>query len=164
MSPHALYGTVSVSQAFAFRAPVTLKSTYGAVAILDPNGTYKSTTVSYPLVATTTITVPAVSGYQLAIRGVTIKSSGLQGTFCNIGSQDTNSFPVSITLNGTAMMLDVATAYKHATCQTMTWPYSTWNFSGIPGSTVSATVNVDPNNVYHDANVFDNSASIVGTI
>jgi hypothetical protein len=138
-------------------------STYGATAILDPNGMYKSSTVSYSL-ATTSITVPAVSGYQLAVRGITIKSTGLQGTFCNIGSSDTTSFPVSVTLNGVSQTLDVANAYKHGTCQTVTWPYSAWNFAGAPGTSVSATVNIDPNNVYHDANVFDNSASIVGTI
>ena len=139
-------------------------STYVAAAIIDPNSMYKTSIVSYPLGTSTLITAPAVTGYQLAVRGITIKSTGLQATFCNLGTQDTTSFPVMITLNGTSMTLDVATAYKHSTCQPMTWSYSTWNFSGAPGATVSATVNVDPNNVYHDTNVFDNSASIVGTI
>jgi hypothetical protein len=139
-------------------------STYGAAAILDPNGMYKSMTVAYPLSTTTSITVPAVAGFQLAVRGITIKSNGLQGTFCNLGSQDTTSFPVKITLNGMSQTLDVATAYKHGTCQTMTWPYSTWNFTGATGATVSATVNVDPMNMFNETNELDNSASIVGSI
>ncbi len=139
-------------------------STYGVTAILDPNATYKTSTVSYLSAGTTTIVVPAVSGFQLAVRGVTLKSSGLQGTFCNLGTQDVVNFPAQVTLNGISQMLDVTTAHVHGTCGTITWPYSTWSFAGQPGSQASVSVNIDPNNIYGDTNRLDNSASLVGTI
>ncbi len=139
-------------------------TTYALVGAVDPNGMYKTSSLNYALSATTTLAVPAIAGYHLSVRGVQIKSSGLQATFCNLGDQDLGSYPVRVTVNGTSKDLDVPGAYMHGKCQSVTWTYDLWNVSSALGTMVNATINVDPNNIYKESNEFDNAASIVGSI
>jgi len=139
-------------------------STIGAVTLIDPNGLYKQGQIKYPLNGTATITVPALTGTQLAVRSVGLKTTGLQATFCNVGTLDVTSFPVQVTLNGTAKMFDIPEVYKSGKCQTKNWTYDNWGLTYTPGTSYSATVIVDPNGVYSKQNEFnfDNVASVIG--
>ncbi len=139
-------------------------STYGVVTALDPNGMYKTSSIVYPLSTTTTLAIPAIDGAHLSVRGVFIKSSGLQGTFCNLGTTDLASYPVRVVLNGVTKDFEVPGAYMHGKCSTVTWTYDNWGVSSTTGTYVSATVNIDPNNIIKETNEYDNSASISGTI
>ena len=140
--------------------------TFSLVSGLDPLSMYKTSQVTYPSVGTTTFSVAAVSGAHLSVRGVVIKSSGLQTTFCNLGTTDLSSFPVRLTLNGANKDVDVPGAYMHGQCSTVTWTYDQFGLPTLPssGTSINATVNVDPNNTYKETNEFDNSATIFGNI
>lgn len=139
-------------------------STYGVVTALDPNGMYKTAQVSYPLTATTTLSIPAVAGAHLSVRGITIKSNGIQGTLCNLGSADLSNYPVRVTVNGTSKDMDVPSLHTHGQCQTITWTYDMFGIYPQAGATINSTVNIDPNNAIQETNEFDNSATVVGTI
>ncbi len=139
-------------------------TTYALVSALDPTSMYKTSSLNYALSATTSLAIPAVAGYHLSVRGVQIKSNGLQATFCNLGDQDLTSYPVRVTINGIVKDLDVPGAYMHGKCQSVTWTYNTWNISPAPGALISASINVDPDNIYKESNEFDNAASVTGTI
>lgn len=139
-------------------------TTYSLVSGIDPNNMYKTSSLNIPLSATTTLSIPAIAGYHLSIRGVQIKSNGLQATLCNLGDQDVVSYPVRVTINGTSKDLEVTGAYAHGKCQSVTWTYDMWGIYPAVGSSISANINVDPNNIYKESNEFDNAASIVGTI
>ncbi|MBA3733220.1 peptidoglycan-binding protein [Patescibacteria group bacterium] len=138
--------------------------TYGVVSALDPNGMYKKSSLLYPLSATTTLSVPAIAGAHLSIRGITLKSNGLQGTFCNLGDTDLTTYPVRVTMNGAIKDFDISSAYVHGKCSSMTWSYDVWGVSSTTGTFINATVNVDPNNAIKESNEFDNSATISGTL
>ena len=139
-------------------------STYGVVTALDPNSMYKTATVTYPLVGTTTLSVPAVQGAHLSVRGISIKSTGVQGTLCNLGSSDLPAYPVRVTVNGVSKDVDVAALHTHGQCVTTTWTYDMFNIAPVAGAIITSTVNIDPLNVIQETNEYDNSATIVGSI
>lgn len=144
-------------------------ATYGVVTAIDPNNTYKTSKVVYPLTATTTISIPAISGVHISVRGISIKSSGLQGTVCNLGTNDLNSYPVRVTVNGVSKDVDVPDVHTHGLCKTIIWTYDMFGLVGsstpVVGTVINGSINVDPNNVINDTtNKFDNSAAIVGSI
>jgi peptidoglycan hydrolase-like protein with peptidoglycan-binding domain len=138
-------------------------NTYGAVAIIDPNGVYKTGNLQYPLTSTSSLTVPAVPGYHLSARSILLQTTGVQATFCNLGTIDLSSFPVSVTVNGTTKSFDIPGAYKAGQCQTTKWTYDNWGITYTPGTIYSATVVTDPKNAYNETDEFDNVATIVGT-
>jgi hypothetical protein len=125
---------------------------------------YKSATVQYPLNATTTLSIPAIQGAHLSVRGITIKSNGLQGTLCNLGTSDLTAYPVRVTVNGVSKDVDAAGVHVHGQCQSVTWTYDQFNLSPSVGTVITGTINVDPNNIIQETNEFDNSATIVGSI
>ncbi len=141
-------------------------STYGLVSAIDPSGMYKTSAVNYTLVGSTTLAVPAFQGAHLSVRGIFIKSNGIQSTLCNLGTTDLTSYPVRVTVNGTSTDVDVPAAYIHGNCPTVTWTYDKFGLPALPpsGTSINASVNVDPNLTYKDLNEFDNSATIVGKI
>ncbi len=140
-------------------------STYAVVGAIDPNGFYKGNSVNIPPygTASTTLTISAISGVHLSVRHVELKANGFQGTFCNLGTVDLTSYPVLVTVNGKAQNFDVPEAYKAGKCQVVTWGYDKWGLAYTPGAQFTASVVVDPNNIYQETNEFDNSATIVGT-
>jgi hypothetical protein len=137
-------------------------STFGAVVLMDPNGMYKKGNLVYP-VATTTLNVPAVTGYHMAIRSIVLKSNGIQVTACNLGTIDMQNYPVRVTVNGTAKDLDIPGAYQSGKCGTQMWSYDTWGLTYKAGTTYSVLAITDPNNVYKEVNELDNAAAITGT-
>jgi peptidoglycan hydrolase-like protein with peptidoglycan-binding domain len=141
-------------------------STYSLVTIIDPFSVYKTGTVTYPLTASTTLNVPAFQGVHLSVRGMFIKSNGIQSTVCNLGTVDLTSYPVLVAVNGTSTIVDVPAAYKHGQCPTVTWTYDKFGLPALPpsGTVINATVTVDPNLTYKDLNELDNSATITGSI
>ena len=138
-------------------------SVFGVVILLDPLSLYKNASVSFPFTASSTFSVPVFFGPSLAVRSISIKTSGIQGTFCNVGTIDLKSFPVSISVNGASSTLDVPNAYIHGTCATPTWPYSTWGITYATGTTYSVSVVVNPNDMYNEVDTSDNAASVIGT-
>jgi hypothetical protein len=138
-------------------------STFTAVGLIDPNNIYKQSQIQFPASGTSTITVPALPGAHLSVRSVILKNTGLQATFCNLGTQDLTSFPVQITLNGISKNFDIPEVYKSGKCQPKTWTYDNWGISYTSGTIYSAIVKVDPSNVYAETNEFDNVASVIGT-
>lgn len=139
-------------------------SVFTVVTLLDPLSMYKSASLQFPLASSTIFTVPVVKGPSVGVRGLALRSNGIQGTFCNAGTVDLTSFPVSITVNGSSTLVDVLGAYKHGTCTTMTWPYSNWIANYATGTVISATVLADPQGLYvGDVDKLDNAASVVGT-
>ncbi len=139
-------------------------TSFNVVTALDPNGMYKQGSLTFPLSATTTLTLPAITGAHLSIRGIILKSNGLQGTFCNLGDADLTSYPVRVIMNGVSKDFDIPELYMHGKCTSKTWTYDNWNVSGVTGTLINATVNIDPNNVIKESNEFDNSASISGVL
>ncbi len=140
-------------------------STYGVVTALDPNGMYKTAQIRYPLSGTTTLVIPAVQGAHLSVRGILIKSTGIQSTLCNLGTTDLTTYPVRITVNGVSKDLDASGGLRiHGQCQAITWTYDMFGIAPALGAIITATVNVDPNNAIQETNEFDNSATIVGSI
>lgn len=139
-------------------------ATYGVVTALDPNSMYKTEKVTYPLVGTTTLTLPAIQGAHLSVRGITIKSNGVQGTLCNLGTSDLPAYPVRVTVNGVSKDVDATTVHTHGTCQAVTWTYDQFGLAPAAGSIINATINIDPNNIIQETNEYDNSATIVGSI
>jgi hypothetical protein len=138
-------------------------ATYGVVTALDPNSMYKTAKTTYPLVGTTTLSIPAIQGAHLSVRGITIKSNGLQSTLCNLGTTDLTSYPVRVTINGVSKDID-AGVRTHGQCQAITWTYDMFGFTPAVGAIITGTVNIDPNNIIQETNEFDNSATIVGSI
>ncbi|MBX4211642.1 MAG: hypothetical protein KW806_02520 [Candidatus Yanofskybacteria bacterium] len=139
-------------------------ATFTAITIVDPLGVYKKAGVTFPTGSETKITVPVLNGLHLAVRSLLLKSTGVQATLCNLGNADVTKFPVKVTVNGNAQDLDVPQAYKKGVCAPVTFPYSTWGITFTPGTLYSASVLVDPNNIYSEVNEFDNSAAVVGTL
>jgi hypothetical protein len=139
-------------------------STFTAITLIDPNGVYKSDKLQYPLNSSTTIAVPSIPGYHLSVRSMLLKSAGLQATFCNLGSLDLTSFPVSVMVNGAVKTFDISDAYKSGKCQAKQWAYDNWGLTYVPGMTFNATITVDPGNTYKETNEFDNVATAVGTL
>ncbi len=127
---------------------------------------YKTSQLTYPASATTTLSIAAVAGAHLSVRGITLKSNGVQSTLCNLGTLDLTSYPVRVTVNGTSKTVDVPGAYMHGQCQAVTWTYDMFGLPALPanGTSITATVNVDPNNVINEVNEFDNAAAIVGNL
>ncbi len=138
-------------------------STFTAVAIIDPYNFYKQSQIQLPSSASTVITVPALSGAHLSVRSVLLKTTGLQATFCNLGTQDLASFPIQIIVNGTSKTFDISEVYSAGKCVSKTWTYDNWGITHIKGTSYSAMVTVDPNNIYKETNEFDNVASVIGT-
>jgi peptidoglycan hydrolase-like protein with peptidoglycan-binding domain len=138
-------------------------STFTAVTIVDPNGFYKTKQLKFPLNGETTLKVPALPGVHLAVRSLLLKTTGVQATLCNAGSADVRSFPVRVTVNGVSKDVDVPGAYKAGQCVPVTWLYETWGFVYHPGDSFTATVIVDPNDIYKEINEFDNAATVIGT-
>ena len=139
-------------------------STFTAVSILDPNAVYKTAKMQYPLNASTSIPVAVIPGYHLSVRSMLLKSTGLQATFCNLGTLDLTSFPVDVMVNGTKKSFDVAGAYVAGKCVPMNWTYDNWGITYKAGMTFNATISVDPSNTYKETNEFDNVATAVGTL
>lgn len=138
-------------------------NTYSAVGLIDPNNFYKTSSISAPLNNTSaTLNVPALAGYHLSVRSILPKTSGVQSTLCNLGTQDLTTFPVRVTVNGTSRDLDVAGAYKAGQCATVNWTYDLFGTSYMPNVVYSVTVITDPNNAYKEVNELDNTATIVG--
>jgi hypothetical protein len=138
-------------------------TTFTAIALIDPNNIYRKGTVQVPLTNTSVLNVPAVAGAHLSVRSVVLKSTGVQATFCNLGTLDLTSFPVRVTVNGTAKDFDIAGAYKQGKCVPMTWTYDNWGITYVAGTVYTASIQVDPNNLIKETNEFDNSAIVVGT-
>ena len=139
-------------------------STFTAISLIDPNGVYKTNNLQYPVNVSTTVSVPVIPGYHLSVRSMLLKSGGLQATFCNLGTLDLTSFPVSVTVNGTTKSFDIAGAYKAGKCVPTQWTYDNWGATYAPGMVFSATIKVDPNNTIIETNKFDNVAATVGTL
>ncbi len=139
-------------------------STYGVVTGIDPYNMYKTAAVTYPLTGTTTLSIPSIQGAHLSVRGISIKSSGLQATLCNLGTSDLTNYPVRITVNGTSKDVDAAGVHTHGQCQAITWTWDMFGLAPSAGTIITGTVNVDPNNAIQETNEFDNSAVIVGSI
>jgi len=141
-------------------------TTFGLVTALDPNGMYKTSQLTYPALGTATLTIPAITGAHLSIRGLFLKSKGVQATLCNLGDADLPTFPVHVTVNGISKDVDVAGAHTHGQCPVVTWTYDMFGLPALPasGTAINATVNVDPNNTYKETNEFDNSATVVGNL
>jgi peptidoglycan hydrolase-like protein with peptidoglycan-binding domain len=138
-------------------------STITAVVIMDPNGVYKNGKLSYPANGNSNgISIPAVTGYHLAVRSILVKSSGVQGTFCNLGTIDLPTFPIRIAVNGTIRDLDVPGAYGAGKCQTTTWTFDNWGLTYSPGTTYSVSATTDPGNIYREISELDNVASVIG--
>ena len=93
-----------------------------------------------------------------------LKDTGMQVTFCNLGTTALTSFPVRVALNGVSQNFDIVNAYQPAKCVAMNWPYSTWGINLVSGAQYSATVTVDPYNAIQETNEFDNVATIAGTL
>ncbi len=143
-------------------------STFTAVTLLDPNGVYKTSQMQFPLSETGTLSVPVLPGAHLSVRSVLLKSTGLQATFCNLGTVVLNSFPVSVKLGAlgaasTTKSFDIAGAYQPGKCVPMNWTYDNWGVAFVPGTAYTATVSVDPTNTYVETNEFDNVATVIGT-
>ncbi len=138
-------------------------STFTAIGLIDPNGYYKTSGVTFPITATTTLSVPALPGAHLSVRSVLIKTAGIQSTLCNLGSADLTSFPVRVTVNGTSKDFDMSAAYKKGVCTAVTWTYDNFGISYTPNTNYSVTVTTDPNNVIPEVNEFDNTATAIGT-
>ena len=136
--------------------------TYTAIALIDPNNTYRKSSLQFPTNGTVTLNSYAITGAHLSVRSIILKSTGVQATFCNLGTTNVTSFPVRVTLNGTAKDYDIAGAYIAGKCAPMTWPYTNWNVTYTPGTVYTVNVQVDPNNVIQEINEFDNSATVVG--
>lgn len=136
---------------------------FAVVTMLDPLSMYKTGSAAFPLTTSANFTVPVFSGPSLAVRALSVKTGGIQGTYCNVGTTDLTSFPVSIIVNNVSSTIDVSGAYKHATCSTITTPYSTWGLTYATGTVYSATAIADPNNSYKEIDTGNNAASVVGT-
>jgi len=137
--------------------------TFGAVVLIDPNNLYKTGQLQYPSTPTASITVPALPGYHLAVRGVTIKSTGIQATLCNLGTVNMTSFPIAIKLDGTVKNFDVSEVYTAGKCVTKNFTYDNWGGTYTAGSTHTATITADPSNIYNETNEFDGVATTLGT-
>jgi len=137
-------------------------ATFTAISIIDPNGYYKDTTIQFSVNATTTLSVPTISGAHLSVRSVLIRTIGIQSTLCNLGSDDLGTFPVRVTVNGTYRDFDISSAYKKGVCTPVTWPYATFNLSYAPNTVYTVMIQVDPNNIIKETNEFDNSAVAIG--
>ncbi len=138
-------------------------STFTAVSIIDPAGIYKTGSFVVPLNQTATLSVPAVPGYHLSVRSILLKTTGIQATLCNLGTIDVTSFPVKVTVNGSATNFDVSGAYKTGKCFVANWDYSNFGITYSQGISYAVMVQVDPNNIYKETNEFDNAATVVGT-
>ena len=138
-------------------------ATYTAVTIIDPNGYYKTSNAQFSINATTTLSVPIIPGAHLSVRSVLIKTTGVQATLCNFGSNDLTIFPVRVIVNGTSKDFDVSAAYKKGVCTAANWTYDNWGISYTPKTSYNVIVQVDPNNVINEINEFDNTAIAVGT-
>jgi peptidoglycan hydrolase-like protein with peptidoglycan-binding domain len=141
-------------------------SVFNLVSQIDPTNIYAKNTLTYPSVGTSTLAIPAITGAHLAVRGVAIKSNGVQATLCNLGSSDLTSYPVRVVINGTTKDVDIAGAYTRGQCPTVTWTYDQFGLSALPpsGTLINAVVTIDPNNVIKEINEFDNSATVLGNI
>ena len=137
-------------------------STFTVVSIIDPYNRYKTATVDYVVSPTSTLAVPAIPGSHLSVRSVLIKTTGIQATLCNLGTADLTSFPVRVTVNGVQKDFDVSQAYKKATCVPVTYGFENWNLNYTSGVQYSVNVQVDPLDIIHETNEFDNTATAVG--
>ncbi len=140
-------------------------ATFTAIGLIDPNNVYKIGSLAFPASQSqsASVKVPALPGAHLSVRSVILKSTGVQATFCNLGTVTLTSFPVNIVLNGVTKSFDIPEAYAAGKCQPKQWTYDTWGLTYTPGTVYSATVSVDPNNVIQETNEFDNVATVVGT-
>ncbi len=138
-------------------------NTYTAVSIIDPNGIYKTSSNSLPLNQSATFSVPALLGIHLSVRSITLKTSGIQSTLCNLGTIDLRAFPVKVTVNGTSRIVDIPDAYGAGKCSTVNWNYSDYGLTYTPNTVYTVTVTTDPNNLYNEVNELDNTAVVVGT-
>ena len=137
--------------------------TFGAIVIIDPNGLYKTGQLQYPSTSTATITVPALPGYHLAVRGISVKSTGVQATLCNLGTVNMTSFPIAIKLDGTNKNFDVPEVYAAGKCVTKNWTYDNWGVTYTPGISHTVTLVADPNNQFNETDEFDGIATAIGT-
>jgi len=137
--------------------------TYTAVGLIDPNGYYKTSGVQYLVGNGAILNVPAIPGAHLSVRSVLIKTSGIQATFCNLGTSDLNSFPVRITVNGTVKDFDLTQLYKKGFCSAINWTYDNWGLNYTPKAIYTVNVQVDVNNTINETNEFDNTATAIGT-
>ncbi len=138
-------------------------STFTAIALIDPNGVYKTNVTQFPLNASSTLSVPVLPGAHLSVRSVLLKSTGVQATFCNLGSTVLTSFPVRIVVNGTSKDFDVPEAYATSKCVPKTFTWDNWGITYMPGMSFVAKVTTDPDNKIVETNEFDNVASVIGT-
>jgi hypothetical protein len=137
--------------------------TFGAVVLIDPNNLYKTGQLQYPSTPTASITVPALPGYHLAVRGVTLKSAGIQATLCNLGTVNMTSFPIAIKLDGVSKNFDVPEVYTAGKCVTKNFTYDNWGGNYTAGSTHTVTLTADPNNIFNETDEFDGVATALGT-
>ena len=137
-------------------------TTFTAVALVDPLGFYKSSQLEYPTNYQSSYIVPSLPGAHLAVRGILLKSTGLQAIFCNLGTVNLTSFPVRITVNSSTDDFDVPEVYQAGKCYSKQWTFDKWGISYKSGVIYNATVKVDPDNTYVETNKFDNVASVVG--
>jgi hypothetical protein len=137
--------------------------TFGAVVLIDPNNFYKSGQLQYPSTPTANITVPALPGYHLAVRGVSIKSTGVQATVCNLGTINMTSFPIAIKFDGTSKNFDVPEVYAAGKCVTKNFTYDNWGATSTAGVAHSVTIIADPNNIFNETDEFDGIATTIGT-
>jgi len=137
--------------------------TYTAISLIDPNNIYRKNSLQFPTNGNATLNSYAINGAHLSVRSIVLKVTGIQATFCNLGTVNVSSFPVRVTVNGTTKDFDIPGAYQSGKCSPMTWMYNAWNITYTPNTVYTVNVQVDPNNVIQEINEFDNSAVVVGT-
>lgn len=142
------------------------KVMYSTVVSIDPFGYYQEGTLLYPDLEN--ITIPAVQGVHLAVRGLIFKNGIIQATFCNIGTMDLTKFPVNIVLNNMERDFDIAEVHKSGKCYSANWAFDIWGIKYTPGTIYTAVVLVgkglseDPE--YKNINEFNNAAAISGAL
>jgi peptidoglycan hydrolase-like protein with peptidoglycan-binding domain len=139
-----------------------LNSSYTVITVLDPLGVYKNGKLQYADQNGTQFNVPAISGAHLAVRGLILTSTGVQATFCNQGTNDLTNFPTRVNINGITKDFDIVEVHPKATCKNRLFAWSDLGISYVSGTTYTATVKVDPDNVINEVNEFDNAATVVG--
>lgn len=137
--------------------------TYTAISLIDPNNTYRKNSIQFPTNGTAVLNSYAITGAHLSVRSIILKSTGIQATFCNLGTINLTSFPVRVTVNGVPKSFDISGSYQAGKCSPMTWTYDNWGLTYTPGMVFTVNVQVDPNNAIQEINEFDNAATVVGT-
>lgn len=138
--------------------------TYNVIVLIDPHGAFKNAFLEYPFTSSSTVPfyVRALRGSHLVIRNISLQKLGLQGTFCNLGTETLKRFPVRIVLNKKINEFDLPELNNPWTCKSKLWSYSTLGLKNVNFSTttINASVIIDPDDLTQSG--FKNVAAING--